>query len=675
MGKKIKLKRISNYILALLTLTINLQSWAITPTVKLSEIKTLSPTADNATETKRTTNLLSIAYYQPFTLDDQLSHKIFNRYLDFLDYNHNTFLQSDVDQMRKKYADTFDDQLKAGKLDAAFDMYNLMQERRYQRYTYALSLLEKEPNLTGNDQIEIDRSKKPFPKTVAEANQLWQERVKNDIITQRLKGKSWAEIQKKLIKRYNLALKRLTQTKADDVTQLYLNAFTRELDPHSSYLSPRKAKNFNESMNLSLEGIGATLQSEDDETVIKSLVPGAPAERSKKIQVGDKIIGVGQGEKGEIEDVVGWRLDDVVEKIKGKKGSKVRLELEAAKGGKTRIITLTRDKIRIEDSAAKLKVNTINKQKIGVLTIPSFYNGLTDDVRKLLAEAAKKKVQGLVIDLRNDGGGSLNEAIGLSGLFITDGPIVQVRDAYDRIRTHYDPDTKQVYTGPVVVLINRFSASASEIFSAALQDYDRAVIVGQNSFGKGTVQQSRPLSKFYLNEQPLGFLQYTIQKFYRIDGGSTQLKGVKPDILFPEIIDETEYGESKEDNALPWDKIPKANYKATNNVRKHIPTLEQKHLARVAKNPEFIVLNENLAERDRLRDRQYLSLNLAERQAEYDKNDAKYLKDLNARFKREGKKPLKNVDDLPKDYQAPDFILTEAENIAADLIKLEQKSN
>lgn len=668
-------KKIIPYLITLLAFTLSLPSWAAQPTVKLSEVKTLSPTVDNSTETLRTTNILSLAYYKPFTLNQALSNKIFDRYLNYLDYSHNTFLQSDVDQMRAKYANTLDQQLKTGNLDAAFAMYNLMQKRRYQRYVYALSLLDKEPNLSGNDKIEIDRSKAPFPKTIAQADQLWLDRVKNDIIAQRLKGKSWAEIKKKLTKRYNLALKRLTQTKPDDVTQLYLNSFTRELDPHSSYLSPRNAKDFNEKMNLSLEGIGATLQAEDDETVIKSLIPGAPAERSKQISVGDKIIGVGQGEKGEIEDVVGWRLDDVVDKIKGKKGTKVRLELESAKGGKTRIVTIVRDKIRIEDSAAKLKVNTIDNENIGVITIPSFYNGLTNDVRKLLKEAKEKKIKALIIDLRNDGGGSLNEAISLSGLFITDGPIVQVRDAYSRIRVHYDPDPNEVYTGPLLVLINRFSASASEIFSAALQDYDRAIILGQNSFGKGTVQQSRPLSKFYLNEKPLGFLQYTIQKFYRINGGSTQLKGVTPDILFPEVIDEKEYGESKEDNALAWDKIPKASYKEAADARKYVPILQQKHLARIAKNPEFIVLNENLAERDKLRQRKYLSLNLAQRQAEYDKDDAKYLKDLNARFKREGKKPIKNIDDLPKDYQAPDFILTEAENIAADLVKLEQKSN
>lgn len=646
---------------------------AVSPKLKLVDIVIPQPTEAHKLATKRVTTRLTQSHYRKFQLDDAFSEKIFDRYLKGLDFSRNLFLQSDIDDMRMKYAHDIDDQLNEGKLDIAFAMYELMMKKRYQRYQYALSLLDKEPDLTGDDQIEIDREKSPWATTEDEVAKLWQQRVKNDVINLKLKGKKWSEIKKKLTKRYNLVIRRLTQTRADDIVQMYLNAFAREIDPHTSYLAPRTAKGFNESMNLSLEGIGATLQSEDDEIIIKSLVPGAPAERSKKIKAGDKIIGVGQA-TGEIEDVIGWRLEDAVDKIKGKKGTKVRLEIEPANGGKSRIITLKRDKVRLEDQAAKLTVEKINGEQVAVIKIPSFYLGLTEDVKKLITEMKQKKVGALIIDLRENGGGALTEAVDLSGLFITDGPIVQVRDAYQRIRVHEDTETEQVYSGHLLVMIDRFSASASEIFAAAMQDYNRGIIIGQNTFGKGTVQQSRSLNFVYDSDQtPMGLIQYTIQKFYRINGGSTQLKGVAPDIHFPEIIDAKEYGEEKEDNALPWDKIVPAAYVEVGNARKSVDFLTEKHLARITKDPEFIVLNEDLKIREARRERKYLSLNFAKRKAENDKDDEKKLKDLNARFKREGKKPLKDLDKLPKDYEGPDFYLKEAEKMAADLIKFEKK--
>ncbi|WP_133543280.1 carboxy terminal-processing peptidase [Mesocricetibacter intestinalis] len=647
---------------------------AVQPALKASEIQIPQPTEENALAAKRVTTRLTQYHYRKFQLDDEFSRKIFDRYLDLLDFTHSLFLQSDVDEMRSQYADLLDNQLNEGKLVAAFDMYERMAKRRYERYAYALSLLNKAPDLSDDDQIEIDRKKAPWPKTTEDANKLWEQRVKNDIIDLKLKDKKWPEIKKTLTKRYNLAIRRLTQIKADDITQLFLNSFAREIDPHTSYLAPRAAKSFNESMNLSLEGIGATLQQEDDETIIKSLVPGAPAERSRKIKAGDKIVGVGQGAKGEIEEVVGWRLEDVVDKIKGKKGSKVRLEIEPAKGGKTKVITLIRDKVRIEDSAAKLTVEKVNGENVAVIKISTFYIGLTADVRKLLTQMKEKKATSLIIDLRENGGGALTEAVELSGLFISDGPIVQVRDPYNRIRVNEDPDNAQVYSGPLIVLINRFSASASEIFAAAMQDYNRGVVIGQNTFGKGTVQQSRSLNFVYdLDQEPLGFIQYTIQKFYRINGGSTQLKGVAPDIQLASSIDAKEYGEEKEDNALPWDKIPAANYAQAGEAKAVIEELAEKHHARIAKNPEFISLNEEIKIRDERSERKFLTLNYAKRKAENDKDDARHLKDLNARFAREGKKPLKDIDDLPKDYEAPDFLLKEVRNIAADYVKYEAK--
>ncbi|MDE8033907.1 carboxy terminal-processing peptidase [Actinobacillus equuli subsp. equuli] len=650
-------------------------AFAVEPQIKESALVTPKPTEQHSLSTKRVTARLTQSHYHKFKLDDEFANKIFNRYIDWLDGTHNTFLQSEIDAMRAKYATKLDEELYEGKLDSAFEIYDLMTKRRYERYKYALSLLDKEPDLKGTDQIENERDKAPFPTTTEEADKLWEQRVKNDIINLYLKDKKWPEIKKTLTKRYNLAIKRLTQVKADDILQTYLNAFAREIDPHTSYLSPRAAKAFQESMNLSLEGIGATLAMEDDVTSIKSLVPGAPAARSKKIAVGDKIVGVGQ-EKGEIEDVIGWRLDDVVDKIKGKKGSKVRLEIEPEKGGKTKVITLTRDKVRLEDSAAKLTVEKIAGKNIAVIKISTFYIGLTNDVRKLLDDMKTKKADGLIIDLRENGGGSLTEVVELTGLFIKDGPVVQVRDAFNRIKVHEDPEAdKSLYDGKIMVMINRHSASASEIFAAAMQDYNRAIIVGQQTFGKGTVQQSRSLNFVYdLDQEPLGFIQYTIQKFYRIDGGSTQLKGVEADIKFPEVINAEKTGESFEDNALPWDKIPAATYHAAGHARDAVSALTSKHEDRIAKDPEFVALNEDITIRKERDARKFTSLNLAERQKEDKADEAKRLKDLNARFAREGKKPLKDIDALPKDYEAPDFFLKEAEKMMVDWLEIDKKS-
>ncbi|MGX2950147.1 carboxy terminal-processing peptidase [Ursidibacter sp. B-7004-1] len=661
------------YLVGFCSSLIAISSFAVEPTIKASELVIPTPTEQHSLSTKRVTARLTQSHYHKFTLDDAFAEKIFNRYIDWLDSSHNTFLQSDIDEMRTKYAKKLDEELYEGKLTSAFEIYDLLMKRRYERYQYALSLLDKEPDLKGNDQIENDREKAPFPKTKEEADKLWEQRVKNDIINLYLKDKKWAEIKKTLVKRYNLAIRRLTQNKADDILQTYLNAFAREIDPHTSYLSPRAAKSFQESMNLSLEGIGATLEMEDDVTKIKSLVPGAPAARSKKLAAGDKIVGVGQSQD-KIEDVVGWRLDDVVDKIKGKKGTKVFLEIEPAKGGKNKVITLVRDKIRLEDSAAKLTFDKVEGKNIAVIKIPTFYIGLTADVRKLLKEMKAKKADGLIIDLRENGGGSLPEVVELTGLFIKEGPVVQVRDAFNRIRVHEDPDSNVEYNGDIMVMINRYSASASEIFAAAMQDYNRAIIVGQQTFGKGTVQQSRSLNFVYdLDQSPLGFIQYTIQKFYRINGGSTQLKGVEADIRFPEIINAEKIGESFEDNALPWDKIPAANYTEVGNARKNVAELTHKHSERIAKEPEFITLNEDIAIRKQKDERKFTSLNLTERLKENKADETKRLNDLNARFKREGKKPLKNLDALPKDYEAPDFFLKETEKMMVDWLQMDKK--
>lgn len=598
-----------------------------------------------------------------------------------LDYNHNVLLASDVAQFKDRET-TLDDELKSGQLDTAYALFNLAQKRRFERYEYALSLLKSPMTFDGNDTIDVDRSKSPWPTSTEELNKLWAAKVKYDELNLKLAGKDWPEIQKILTKRYQFAIKRLTQSKSEDVFQLFMNAFAHEIDPHTNYLSPRNTEQFNTEMSLSLEGIGAVLQqTEDDYTQINSMVAGGPAAKSKSLKVGDRIVGVGQPGKPMV-DVIGWRLDDVVELIKGPKGSKVRLEiLPAGKGTKTRTITLTRERIRLEDRAVKMSVKTVDGKKVGVLDIPGFYVGLTDDVKVQLQKLEKQNVSSVIIDLRSNGGGALTEAVSLSGLFIPSGPVVQVRDNNGKIREDADTDGVVYYKGPLVVLVDRFSASASEIFAAAMQDYDRALIVGEPTFGKGTVQQYRSVNRIYDQmlrpEWPeLGSVQYTIQKFYRINGGSTQRKGVTPDIIMPTGLESIDTGESFEDNALPWDSIKAATYDKAGDVQKFDPVLLADHNQRIASNPEFQYIEQDIAHYKALKDRKNIvSLNYAQREKENKDDDATRLKRINERLKVAGKKPIKSLDDVPKDYQEPDPYLDETVKIALDLAQQMQGSS
>ncbi len=545
-------------------------------------------------------------------------------------------------------------------------------QKRFERFQYALSLLDKEITFEADESMELDRSKAAWPKDKTELDKLWQQRVKYDALNLKLTGKEWPEIKETLGKRYNNAIKRLSQTHSEDVFQLYMNAFAREVDPHTSYLSPRNAEQFQSEMNLSLEGIGAVLQMTDDYTIIRSLVAGGPASNSKQLGEGDRIIGVGQDGK-EMVDVIGWRLDDVVQLIKGPKGpkgTKVKLQvLPEGKDAKSHVVTIVRDKIRLEDRAVKSKIIEKNGKKIGVLEVPSFYVGLAQDTDKLLTELKQKKVDGVIVDLRNNGGGALTEATALSGLFIESGPVVQVRDSYGRVNVNSDTDGKISYQGPMTVLVNRYSASASEIFAAAMQDYGRAIIVGENSFGKGTVQQHRSLNHIYdLFDKELGYVQYTIQKFYRIDGGSTQNKGVVPDIALPTAIEAKDTGESVEPNALPWDQIERAKYDKLQANEKLIAKLSAQHQARIANDMEFGFINEDIAKYKAEKDDNTISLNESVRKQESDKADELRLARINMRQAANGLKPYKTLQDVPKDYETPDVYLEEAVAITVDML-------
>ena len=650
---------------------------AVEDITRADQIPVLKEETQHATVSERVTSRFTRSHYRQFDLDNAFSAKIFTRYLNLLDYSHNVLLASDVEQFSQK-KNEIGDELRSGKLDVFYDLYNKAQQRRFERYQYALKVLERPMDFTGNDSFNLDRSKAPWPKDEAELNALWDSKVKYDELSLKLTGKDEKEIRETLSRRYKFAIRRLAQTNSEDVFSLAMTAFAREIDPHTNYLSPRNTEQFNTEMSLSLEGIGAVLQGDDDYTVINSMVAGGPAAKSKAISVGDRIVGVGQTGQNMV-DVIGWRLDDVVALIKGPKGSKVRLEiLPAGKGTKTRIVTLTRERIRLEDRAVKMSVKTVGKEKVGVLDIPGFYVGLTDDVKVQLQKLEKQNVKSVIIDLRANGGGALTEAVSLSGLFIPSGPVVQVRDNNGKVREDSDTDGVVYYKGPLVVLVDRFSASASEIFAAAMQDYGRALIVGEPTFGKGTVQQYRSLNRIYDQmlrpEWPaLGSVQYTIQKFYRVNGGSTQRKGVTPDIIMPTGTQVTETGEKFEDNALPWDSINAATFVRAGDLKPFGPELLKKHDERIAKDPEFQYINKDIARFEALKaKRDMVSLNLAQREKENAEDDAIRLSRLNDRFKREGKPPLKKLDDLPKDYQGPDPYLDETVHIALDLAHLEK---
>lgn len=653
--------------------------WAMPPTIQINELPSLHQEPQHKVASKRVTGLYTRSHYHRFTLDNAFSEQIYQRYLQQLDFRRNVLTQADVDSF-KQYQDNFDDMLTSGKLEPAYKMFDLVQKRRYERFAYALSLLDKPMDFSKpEDSYQYDRENAQWPKNEAELNELWRQRVKYDALNLKLAGKDWNESAKILKKRYNNAIKRLGQTQSEDVFQGVMNAFSRTVEPHTSYLSPRNAERFQMEMNLSLEGIGAVLQLDDDYTVIKSLVVGGPAAKSKELSPEDKIIAVGQQGK-ELVDVIGWRLDDVVELIKGPKGTKVRLQILPKKGGsnaKPFEVEIVRDKIRLEDRAATSKViepkdGPYANRKVGVIEIPGFYMNLSNDVSKELTKLKKDNVEGIIIDLRGNGGGALTEATLLTGLFIDQGPVVQIRDANGRITQNSDTDGKITYDGPLTIMVDRYSASASEIFAAALQDYGRALVVGESTFGKGTVQQHKSLGRIYdMYDKPVGHVQYTIAKFYRINGGSTQLKGVTPDILYPSALEPGEYGESEEPNALPWDKVKKAKYATLGEINPQLITqLDSAHQKRIKKDPEFTYIFKDIQEYKAHQNEKTISLVESERIASRNDEEKKLLDRTNERRKAHGLKPVKSIEDIKKkdEIELPDPFLDETAYITLDMV-------
>jgi len=669
------LKRLT---LGLVPILVATNAFGLPAKYKIEEIPVLSAEPQHKVSSTRVTALFTRTHFKEFELNNKFSSKIFDRYLESMDYNKNIFLASDIasfEPLRFK----FDEILKQGRLEDIYQLYQLNLKRRFERFSYALQLLDKPMVFDIEDNYEFDRDNSDWVKSKTQLNELWRQRVKSDALNLKLTGKDWPEIASTLGKRYNNALKRITQTHSEDVFQLLMNSFSRSIDPHTSYLSPRNAERFQVEMSLSLEGIGAVLQVKDDYTVIQRLVSGGPADNSEQLGPDDKIVGVAQGNK-EMVDIIGWRLDDVVELIKGPKGSTVRLEIVSGKAtgsSKSKIVPIVRDTIKLEDRAAKAEMlesdlPQFKDRKIGVIKIPSFYVNLTNDVKKLIADLDQQGSEGLIIDLRNNGGGALTEATNLSGLFIESGPIVQVKSGNSQVDVRKDPDKAIYYRGPVTVLVNRYSASASEIFAAALQDYDRAIVVGEQTFGKGTVQQHRSLSRIYdFYEKPIGFVQYTIQKFYRINGGSTQNKGVVPDIKFPTAVDPADFGESVADNTLPWDSINKAAYNKRSDYRhNYLSQLANNHQQRIAMNLEFQFLAQDIERYQLEKDQTSVSLVQTIREEKRQQLDKTTLERANLRRIKSGLEQVASLDDLPKKRPEIDPVLDEASYITLDFIDL-----
>ena len=633
-----------------------------------------TPAADTTTlkaksvygrEAKVISLLLDNYHFRKIGFNDSISSVVFDAYLRALDPSRTYFFDYDVKSF-EPYRLKIDDLVLDENVDVAYTIYSLFKKRYLTQMDYVLNtLVNQNFDYSINEFYDADRDNAPWAKNSDELNEVWRKVIKSQALSLKLSGKKPEEISKTLKTRYERYQKSIAQFNSEDVFGIFMNAITESYDPHTNYLSPKASDLFKQSMSLSLEGIGARLQTDNDYTKVFEIIPGGPAEKSGKIHMNDLITGVAQGDDGAIVDVIGWRVDDVVKLIKGPKGTIVRLQiLPAATGlnGATEVVRMVRDKIKLEDQAAKKSIMHYSQNgkdtKLGVISLPSFYmdfdayskrdpnyKSTTKDVRRLIKELQVEGVDGMVIDLRNNGGGSLMEAIDLTGLFIKNGPVVQVRNPDNRIEQGVDDDNELLYDGPLVVLTNRFSASASEIFAGAIQDYGRGIIVGESTFGKGTVQRVLELKPYVPANEPVGDLKITFQKFYRVSGSSTQHKGVTPDILLPSAYDADKFGESANKTALPWDMIKKAAYQKTNSVNeKLLAQVRQNYKSRLNVDPK---LKQYMADMEELHNsfaQTKVSLNESLRKKEMEEAELKKSKfnSLNTKIKN----PESGTDDL-----------------------------
>jgi len=610
---------------------------AATPAPSAPAAASYRPSAEQAAAARLVYGILSDSryVYRAKPLDDALSMEIHRRYLDALDSQKLFFTQADITRF-DAYRTRHDDAIKNQQLGAAYDIFTTYVKRVDERVAYADRLLAKPFDFSSNDTWAYDREDAAWAASDAELETAWLKYVKNDALRLKLAGRSQEDIRKTLGKRYAGISERVHELRADDVFETFMNAYATSIDPHTSYMSPRSAENFNMQMRLSLEGIGAVLQRQEEFVVIRTIVPGGPAGTNGKLKVGDRVVAVGQGGSGPMTDVVGWRIDDVVALIRGKKGTQVRLDVLPAEAGtdaKPTAIAIVRDKVKLEEQAAQKRVIDVDGRRIGVIELPTFYldfeakrrgdkdaRSATVDVARLLRELRAEKVDGVVVDLRDNGGGSLLEAVELTGLFIDTGPVVQVRETGGRVSIESDDTGGVAWDGPLAVLVNRSSASASEIFAAAIQDYGRGLIIGEPTFGKGTVQSLIDLDRFPRKDDvKFGQVKLTVAQFFRVDGGTTQHAGVVPDLQFPVTLDASEYGESSYDNALPATRIAQAPHMNVGNFTTLGPQLQARHRARVAKDAEFGWWAQDVATFRDDREKKTISLNETVRRAERDR--------------------------------------------------------
>ena len=661
----------------------------------------LAPAERQRLVARRIGAILEEAHYRRATIDDKLSEQIFDRYIESLDGQRSYFLASDIAELAP-FRMRFDDMIHTGDVEPAFLIFARFQQRNRERIRFALDLLKTEPDWKLSESFEFDREKAAWPASSQELDELWRKRVKSDGLSLLLTGKTWPEATEILQKRYERVLKRVDQITTEDVFENLMNAYARTFDPHSSYFSARNSEEYRIQMSLSYEGIGASLQLTDDYVTIINVIPGGPAAVAGTLNTNDRIISISQGKNGPFQEVIGWRLDDVVQLIRGKGGSLVRLQVlpaGATPGSPEKIIEFTRGKVTLENQAAKKEKRIVQRGsrqiKVGVVSVPGFYQDVqaqaqgdkdyrstTRDTKRLLDELVKEGgVDGLVLDLRGDGGGYLPEATALTGLFIDKGPVVQLKDTTGRVEVLDDPTPGTSYDGPLIVLVDRFSASASEIFAGAIQDYRRGYIVGQRTFGKGTVQNLVPLDRW--SQRPVdGQLTVTIGKFYRVTGESTQHRGVEPDITLPSPISLEDVGESALEAALPWDRIAGVPFQAIRQPAT-VPTvniLARDEGVRSQKDPDYKWLVADIASIDDARKQKTLSLNLEERQAERAWLDRERLDRENGRRTAQGKPLLKSVEEIEADAKpdpkadakdaekAPDILLDQAAQIMADIV-------
>ena len=663
-------------------------------TTSATEDRSLFPEERHENIGELVTQFIQKSHYNHVSVDDELSSRVLDTYIESLDRNRMYLLASDIEYF-ENYRDVLDDVVKSKPLDPVYEMFEVYQTRVRERLTFALSQLESEPDYNSDLEYEFDRSESPWATSKSELDEIWRKRVINDALSLALEDEPWEKIHDVLTSRYTGFLKRLDQVNNDDVFERFMNSFSHTLDPHSSYLSPRNSEEYRIQMSLSYFGIGASLQTEDDFVKIVGIIPGGPAAIDGKLQPNDRITGVAQGLEGEMQDVIGWRLDDVVDLIRGPAESVVRLEIipaNAAPGSPKKIIDLTRDQVKLEEQAAKSEVIKVPRDgrewTIGVINVPSFYRdyralstgdknytSTTKDVKRLIAELEEQGIDGLVIDLRGNGGGHLTEATALSGLFIDNGPVVQLRNSNGRISRLDDPDpvARVAYNGPLAVLVNRFSASASEIFAAAIQDYARGVIVGQQTFGKGTVQNLYSLDQYLRSDDDHGFgqLTLTIGKYYRVTGESTQHRGVDPDIKLPSGIDAELVGESVRDSALPWDTVQTTRFRKGKPLNGTIQSLTASHTERSKGDPNFQYQMDIIRAAEEARSQKTITLNIDQRRAERQLELDRRLQRENARRTALNLEPVESLDDID-DEELPDILLEQAAGIVTDLATMRE---